>query len=37
MARIMCVRNAARIHKFELKPLIAGLSKVAQDAARRQQ
>ena len=30
MARLMSVRNAARIHKIELGPLLADLNKVAQ-------
>jgi hypothetical protein len=37
MARLMSVRNAARIHKIDLGPLLADLNKVAQDATRRQQ
>ena len=37
MARLMSVRNAARIHKIDLEPLLADLNKVAQDATRRQQ
>jgi hypothetical protein len=37
MARLMSVRNAARIHKLELGPLIADLNNVAQGAARRPQ
>ena len=36
MARLMSVRNAARIHKIDLGPLLADLNKVAQDATRRQ-
>jgi Domain of unknown function (DUF1858) len=30
MARLMSVRNAARMHKLELGPLLADLNKVAQ-------
>jgi hypothetical protein len=37
MARLMSVRNAARIHKIDLGPLLADLNKVAQGAARRPQ
>lgn len=36
MARLMSVRNGARIHKIDLGPLLADLNKVAQDATRRQ-
>ena len=35
MARLMSVRNAARIHKIELGPLLADLNNVAQGIARR--
>jgi hypothetical protein len=35
MARLMSVRNAARIHKIELGALLADLNRVAQDAATR--
>jgi hypothetical protein len=35
MARLMSVRNAARVHKIELGPLLADLNAVAQSAARR--
>jgi hypothetical protein len=34
MARLMSVRNAARMHKLELAPLLAELNKVAQGATR---
>lgn len=37
MARLMSVRNAARVHKIDLGPLLADLNKVAQGAARRPQ
>ena len=37
MARLMSVRNAARVHKIALAPLLADLNKVAQVAARRPQ
>jgi len=37
MARLMSVRNAARIHKIELGPLLADLNNVAQGVARRPQ
>lgn len=37
MARLMSVRNAARIHKIDLGPLLADLNTVAQGAARRPQ
>ncbi len=37
MARLMSVRNAARIHKIDLGPLLTDLNKVAQGAARRPQ
>ncbi len=37
MARVMSVRNAARIHKIELGPLLDDLNKVAQGVANRQQ
>jgi hypothetical protein len=33
----MSVRNAARIHKIDLGPLLTDLNKVAQGAARRPQ
>lgn len=33
MARLMSVRNAARIHKIELRPLLEDLNEVAQAAA----
>jgi hypothetical protein len=36
MARLMSVRNAARIHKLDLGPLLRDLNKVAQGAGRRQ-
>jgi hypothetical protein len=36
MARLMSVRNAARIHKLDLGPLLGDLNKVAQGAGRRQ-
>ena len=36
MARLMSVRNAARIHKMDLGPLLADLNKVAQGAAGRE-
>lgn len=32
MARIMSVRNAARVHKLDLEPLLADLNKVARGA-----
>lgn len=35
MARLMSVRNAARIHKIDLGSLLADLNKVAQGPARR--
>jgi hypothetical protein len=34
MARLMSVRNAARVHKIDLGPLLADLNKVAQGATR---
>jgi Domain of unknown function (DUF1858) len=37
MARLMSVRNAARIHKIDLTPLLADLNRVAQGAPGRQQ
>lgn len=37
MARLMSVRNAARIHKIDLGPLLSDLNKAAQGATRRQQ
>jgi hypothetical protein len=37
MARLMSVRNAARIHKIELGPLLADLNKVAQGTTPRVQ
>lgn len=37
MARIMSVRNAARIHKIELTPLLEDLNKVAQAVTSRRQ
>jgi hypothetical protein len=37
MARVMSVRNAARIHKIPLEPLLEDLNRAAQDAARHQQ
>jgi hypothetical protein len=37
MARLMSVRNAARIHKIDLARLLADLNKVARGAARRPQ
>lgn len=37
MARLMSVRNAARIHRIELEPLLVDLNKVAQAATRRMQ
>lgn len=33
MARLMSVRNAARMHKIELGALLADLNKAARDAA----
>ncbi|MCR4300468.1 MAG: DUF1858 domain-containing protein [Sulfuricaulis sp.] len=36
MARFMSVRNAARIHKLELGPLLEDLNKVAQGVTDRQ-
>lgn len=36
MARIMSVRNAARIHKIELGPLLEDLNKAAQRPGRHQ-
>ena len=33
MARLMSVRNAARIHKLDLESLLADLNRVAQGAA----
>lgn len=36
MARLMSVRNAARIHKLELGPLLEDLNKVAQGVPARQ-
>jgi hypothetical protein len=36
MARLMSVRNAARMHKLELVPLLGELNKVAQGAARQE-
>jgi hypothetical protein len=35
MARLMSVRNAARIHKIELGPLLEDLNNAANAAARR--
>ena len=35
MARLMSVRNAARIHKIELGPLLADLNSAVQDAKAR--
>lgn len=37
MARLMSVRNAARVHKIELGSLLEDLNKVAQGAARQKQ
>jgi Domain of unknown function (DUF1858) len=37
MARLMSVRNAARIHKIELGPLLADLNKIAHRPAGRSQ
>lgn len=37
MARLMSVRNAARVHKIELEPLLEDLNKAAQGLAGRQQ
>lgn len=37
MARLMSVRNAARIHKIDLGPLLTDLNKVAQGTARHPQ
>ncbi len=36
MARLMSVRNAARIHKIDLAPLLEDLNKVARSAPHRQ-
>ena len=36
MARLMSVRNAARVHKIALEPLLEDLNKVAEDATREQ-
>lgn len=33
MARLMSVRNAARIHKLELDPLLEELNRLTQEAA----
>lgn len=33
MARLMSVRNAARVHKIELEPLLEDLNKAAQGVA----
>jgi hypothetical protein len=37
MARVMSVRNAARIHKIELGPLLEDLNKAAHGVANRRQ
>jgi hypothetical protein len=37
MARLMSVRNAARVHKIELGPLLEDLNKAAHGVAGRQQ
>lgn len=37
MARLMSVRNAARVHKIDLGPLLADLNNLAQGTARRPQ